>query len=36
MMDARTEGLVERAIKYGAVFAEVSFPSWKPAKIDTF
>jgi len=36
MMGARTEGLVERAIKYGAVFAEVSFPSWKPAIIDTF
>jgi len=35
VMDTRTEGLVERAIKYGSVFSEVSLPSWKPAIIDT-
>ena len=31
MMDAPTERIVDKAIKYGAVFAEVSFPGWYPA-----
>jgi len=29
MMDAPTERVVDKAIKYGAVFAEVSPPKWK-------
>jgi len=32
MMGAATEGIVDKAIKYGAVFAEVSSPKWKPVK----
>ena len=32
MMDASTERVVDKAIKYGAVFAEVSFPRWKQAR----
>ena len=32
MMDAPTERVVDKAIKYGTVFAEVSSPKWKPAK----
>jgi hypothetical protein len=29
MMDDQTERVVDKAIKYGAVFAEVSSPKWK-------
>jgi hypothetical protein len=32
MMDAPTERAVDKAIKYGAVFAEVSTPKWQPVK----
>jgi len=32
MMDAPTERVVDKAIKYGAVFAEVSSPKWQPAR----
>ena len=32
MMDTLTERVVDKAIKYGAVFAEVSSPKWKPEK----
>ena len=32
MMDAQMERVVDKAIKYGAVFAEVSFPRWKAAR----
>jgi hypothetical protein len=30
MMDAPTERVVDKVIKYGAVFTAVSFPKWKP------
>ena len=30
MMDAPTERIVDKAIEYGAVIAEVSPPKWKP------
>jgi hypothetical protein len=30
MMDAQTERVVDKVIKYGAVFAEVSSPTWVP------
>ena len=36
MMDARTESLVGKVIKYGAVFAEVSPPLWRTAVLDCF
>ena len=36
MMDASTERVVDKAIKYGAVFAEVSFPNGNKQGIDTF
>ena len=32
MMDASTERVVDKAIKYGAVFAEVSSHKWKQAR----
>jgi len=32
MMDASTERVVDKAIKYGAIFAEVSCPKWQPAR----
>jgi len=32
MMDAPTERVVDKAIKYGAVFAKVSSPKWQPAR----
>jgi len=32
MMSASTEGIMDKAIKYGAVFAEVSSPKWKPVR----
>jgi len=32
MMDAPTERVVDKAIKYGAVFAEVSPPKGKPTR----
>jgi len=32
MMDASTERTVDKTIKYGAVFAEVSPPEWKPVR----
>jgi len=32
MMGAPTERVVDKAIKYGAVFAEVSSPKWQPAR----
>jgi len=32
MMTASTEGIVDKVIKYGAVFAEVSSPKWKPVR----
>jgi hypothetical protein len=32
MMDAPTERFVDKAIKYGTVFAEVSSPKWKPER----
>jgi len=32
IMDAPTERVVDKAIKYGTVFAEVSSPKWQPAK----
>jgi len=31
MMEAQMERVVDKAIKYGAVFAEVSSPRWKAA-----
>ena len=31
LMSGSTERVVDRAIKYGAVFAEVSPTMWKPA-----
>jgi len=31
IMGAPTERVVDTAIKYGAVFAEVSSPKWQPA-----
>ena len=37
MMDARTERVVDKVIKYGAVFAEVSSSKWKSEReIDRF
>ena len=36
MMGARTERLVDKVIKYGAVFAEVSSLAWRPAVLDCF
>ena len=41
MMDASTERVVDKVIKYGAVFAEVcspikGSPVWKPEEIDTY
>jgi len=36
MMNTRTEKVVDRAIKYGAVFAEVSSSSWKATNVDRF
>ena len=36
MMDARTERVVDKVIKYGAVFAEVSPATWRPAVLDGF
>ena len=36
-MDARTERVVDKVIKYGSVFAEVGSPKWKPEReIDHF
>ena len=35
-MDARTERAVDKVIKYGAVFAEVSSPILSPAVLDCF
>jgi len=35
MMDAQTERVVDKVIKYGAVFAEVSSRIWKPQATDT-
>jgi len=32
MMGASTERIVDKAIKYGAVFAEVSSPKWEPVR----
>ena len=32
MMDASTERVIDKAIKYGAVFAEVSSLKWQVAK----
>jgi len=32
MMETSTERVVDKAIKYGAVFAEVSSPKWQPAR----
>ena len=32
MMDASTERVVDKAVKYGTVFAEVSSPKWHSAK----
>jgi len=32
MRDASTESNVDKAIKYGVVFAEVSSPKWKPVR----
>jgi len=29
MMDAPTERVMDKAVKYGAAFAEVSSPMWK-------
>ena len=31
-MSGRAERLIDKAIKYGAVFAEVGPPFWGPAK----
>jgi len=36
MMDAPTERVVDKAIKYGTVFAEVSFRKGNQLKVDTF
>ena len=36
MMDAPMERIVDKAIKYGAVFAEVSSPDGNQRDIDTF
>ena len=36
MMDAPTERVVDKAIKYGAVFAEVSSPNGNQREIDVF
>jgi len=36
MMSVPTEGIVDRVIKYGAVFAQVSAPRWQQREIDTF
>ena len=36
MMDARTERIVDKVIKYGAIFAEVSSLTWRPAVLDCF
>ena len=32
VMDALTERVVDKAIKYGAVFTEVRSPKWKPVR----
>ena len=32
MMDAQTERVVDKAIKYGGVIAEVSSPKWQSAR----
>jgi len=32
MMGATTERIVDKAIKYGTVFAEVRPPKWEPAR----
>jgi len=32
MIGASTERIMDKAIKYGAVFAEVSSPKWKPVR----
>ena len=36
MMDARTERVVDKVIKYGAIFAEVSSLTRRPAVLDCF
>ena len=36
MMDARTERVVDKVIKYGAIFAEVSSLTRGPAVLDCF
>ena len=36
MMDASTERVVDKAIKYGAIFAEVSVPNGSQQGIDIF
>ena len=36
MMDAPTERVVDKFIKYGTVFAEVSSPDGNQRDIDTF
>jgi len=36
MMDAPTERVVDKVIKIGAVFAEVSPPTWTPAILNCF
>ena len=36
MMGAQTERVLDKVIKYGAVFAEVRSPIWESKDIDTF
>jgi hypothetical protein len=35
MMDGPTERVVDKAIKYGTAFAEVSPPIWRLSSVDT-